>query len=93
MSPTTARIIMTVLAVGCAVLAVFVPQAAVVCASAATGLLAWAHAPVPGEAAKQQEVGAVKEATAQSIGLTTVGNQNLFVLPPIPTPPKNEVKE
>ncbi len=72
MSPTTARIIMTVLAVGCAVLAVFVPQAAVVCASAATGLLAWAHAPVPGERAKSEEIGAAKEAIANSLNMTTL---------------------
>ncbi len=85
MSPTTVRILLTVLAVGCAVVAVYVPGAAVVAASAATGLLAWAHAPIPGEAAKQQELGAAKEAVAQSIGMTTIVPP--APLPPIPNPP------
>lgn len=87
MSAMVGKIIVTVLALGCIVGAAFLPSVKTELIAASVGLLAWAHAPWPGDAAKQQMVGAEKEAAAQSVGLSTVGNPNLVILPPIPSPP------
>jgi len=49
MTPAQQRFVMTLAAVGCAVLAVYVPGATVVATGAATLLLGWAHGRMPGD--------------------------------------------
>jgi len=81
MSPIVLRIIMTVVAAGCFVGAAFLPTVKAELMSAGVGLLAWAHAPIPGEKAAAEQAGAAKEAAAQAVGMTTLK------LPPLPSPP------
>ena len=49
MTPVQQRFVMTLAAVGCAVLAVYVPGAAVVATGASALLLGWAHGRIPGD--------------------------------------------
>jgi len=84
--PVVARIALSCLALAAFVGAALLPTVKAEMLSAGVGLLAWAHAPVPGEAARQQQIGAAKEAAAQRIDMTTIPPQPM--LPPMPVPPK-----